>query len=178
MPGGPASAFVARSSDVYQVFLGDQIVHQEIVYARDTASGVAALERAKKTHRIVMSLSTKDRQLLTRKLPIPMQFLQQRRNQIVTLPWGTLSKFLRGSLASAIASAPKTGSNDGSLRSSTSTTPLMNASESHRAADGSTKRKREGSASTEKATDMHLSESDAKNASDARQSRPKRRRSA
>lgn len=79
--------------------------------------------------------------------------------------------------ASNTASAPKMESDDdsplSSLKSSTSKTP---PTESHQAAEGSTKRKRKGSTSTKPAN--KVTANDTKNARDARQSSSKRRKSA
>jgi hypothetical protein len=77
-----------RNSDVYQVFVSGQLVHQETFDAQNAALGAAALERAKTIHRNIMSLSLENRELLMDKLF--MQLHQQPGSQTVTLPWSAL----------------------------------------------------------------------------------------
>jgi hypothetical protein len=197
---------LVRNSDVYQVFVSGQLVHQEIFDAQNAALGAAALERAKKYHHNIMSLSPENRGLLMDKLF--MQLSKQPGSQTVTLPWSTLWAYVdfpqevpckqsvgpaqeppksstppvpavsANTPASNTASAPKTESDDDSPLSSlkSSTSKTPPTSESKNPQSADGKTKRKRKASTSIKPATNTSASDTKNARDTRQSSSKRRK--
>ena len=199
-PSNPTLRFSDRKFNSYNTYLDGELVHQELKVERDTARGIAARQRLTAIHQNFMSLCMEERELLKMKLPA-RQELQLRSQIMTLpwehfLAFVHKAPFMQHmGLAQAIpengpwpmpeisVSMPvngtvctlKTVSNDDTpntpLKSSTSTIQPTNESESHQAANGSTKRKREASAAPE--TPTNTSASDTNNARDARRSKRK-----
>jgi len=200
VPSNSALRFPDRNCNYYIAFLDGELVYQELKVERDTARGIAARQRMTTVHQNIMSLCMEERELLKMKLParrelqlrsqimaLPWEHflafvhkapLRQQMGLAQAIPEDgprDVPEVPVSMPVSGTVSTLKTESNDDTphtpLKSSTSMTHPTVESESHQAANGSTKRKREASAPPE--TPTNTSASETKNARDARQSKRK-----
>lgn len=185
---------------MHQVFIGAQLVYQDVVKARGTALQVAAHDRVNTVRHNIESLGEGgSRRLLMR---LPDQAHLQLRSEIMALPFDLFVEFLRGAPlgqemepakealesgtlpvleasvgvpASATAGAIKMESDHVSsnphLRLTPFTTQPINESKSQQVLNGSTKRMRKDS--TSPGSPKNTSASDTKNARNPRQSKRK-----